>query len=304
MPEPVGWVSEAGPIALLSSPHYWYGEATIMGTWGIGIMDNDLAQDVKDAFEDALAETGSTLRAARRVRRQYQEDLDEFDEYPDLVLALAWLLSARGRADKALFGETVKVIREGLSLRRWEDSPEYEERRQKEQEFLEVLEGRAPHPEPYKRPRRIRVKVGDIFEIALSDGRKAYCQYVFFDPMMGELVQVFNLITRETPSLEAILASGPKFPPVFTVPSVGVEQGTWRVIGNVEVKDFKYPMFKAGNEDSQGRVSVWWLYDGGREIRVGKLPPGAERYEFRVVWAPVNLTRRIETGENYYDRLR
>ncbi|MBI2908787.1 MAG: hypothetical protein HYX92_14185 [Chloroflexi bacterium] len=275
-----------------------------MGTWETDIMGNDLAQDVKIAFEGALEDRRSISGAVKVVKEQYRESLDDPDAYPDFVLALGWLAGARGKLDETLKEEAGRVIREGLSLRKWQDVPEYEERRQKEQQFLEVLEGKAPHPEPYKRRRRVRLKIGDVFEIPLSDERKAFGQYVFLDPKTGYLVQIFNLISRETPSVDAILKSGPKFPPVFTGPGVAVEEGWWRVIGHAEVKGFKYPVFRSGNYDKEGRVAAWWLYDGKVDVKVGKLPPGAEKYEFLVIWSPQDVARRIETGENFYDTLR
>ena len=41
------------------------------------------------------------------------------------------------------------------------------------------------------------VKLGNIFEITLSDERKAIGHYVYWDKKNGPFIQVFNYIARE-----------------------------------------------------------------------------------------------------------
>lgn len=266
-----------------------------MGTWGTGIMESDLAQDVKSFFDDSLSAGKSVPVILREARDKFADSLTDPDEYPDLILALAWLASSSGELPPELGQEAKKVIVERLSLTRWVDSGDYEKRRNEEERFLDVLEGRARQPEKPK-PDRIRTKVGDIYEIPLASGMNAYAQYACTDKKYGALIRVFNLLAKETPSLDAILASGLKFPPVITIPRVAVNAGRWRIIGNRKVKDFVFPAFRAGNADSNGRVSVWWLYDGKTDTRVDQLPEGAEKYEVLVIWGFDNLERRIESG--------
>ena len=118
-----------------------------MGAWGTDVLDNDVAQDVRAEFEQAIAATGSTAAAISAVRQQFEEYLDDQDDYPEVVLSLAWLASARGDIPAPIRDEAIKVIREGLGSRKWADTPDYEERRAVEQRFQDVLDGRAPHPE-------------------------------------------------------------------------------------------------------------------------------------------------------------
>ena len=62
---------------------------------------------------------------------------------------------------------------------------------------------------------RVRLKVGNILEIPLSDGRRAFGQYVHRDKM-GPLLQVFDLITVRDIQLDQLQNARPLFPPIYT----------------------------------------------------------------------------------------
>jgi hypothetical protein len=87
------------------------------------------------------------------------------------------------------------------------------------------------------------VKIGDIVEIPLSGGRKAFGQYVFMDRKNGPLLQVFDLITDREFDLERLRNANPLFPPVITGLFAAVRTGFWRVVGHMPVEEFVYPKF-------------------------------------------------------------
>ncbi|RME58482.1 hypothetical protein D6779_06370 [Candidatus Parcubacteria bacterium] len=151
-----------------------------------------------------------------------------------------------------------------------------------------------------------RVSVGDVFEIPLSDGRKAYGQYVFRDEKEGPLIQVFDLITegkvQPEQVLERLKMAKPLFPPVITGVFAAVRTGLWKVIGRLPVQEFTYPKFVAAFWDEKtGKAKKWFLYDGKKDIPVGpSLPEEYKRLEFLVVWSPYDVMHRIETGEYPY----
>ena len=151
-----------------------------------------------------------------------------------------------------------------------------------------------------------RVRVGDVFEIPLSDGRKAYGQYVFRDKKMGPLVQVFDLITEgDLPPeevLERLKSAKPLFPPVITGVFAAVRTGLWKVIGRLPIREFTYPKFVSTFYDQKtGKARIWFLYDGEKDIRIGpELPEEYKQLEFLMVWSPYDVMYRIETGEYPY----
>jgi hypothetical protein len=147
-----------------------------------------------------------------------------------------------------------------------------------------------------------KVRIGDIFEIPLPDGRRAYGQYVFKDKM-GPLIQVFDLITPIEISIEQLKNAGPLFPPVFTGLFAAIRTGLWKVIGQLPVATFSYQKFISTMYFSDtNQVGTWYLWDGERYTPIGrKLPKEYKHLEQLIVWDPNNLARRIETGKNPED---
>ncbi len=143
------------------------------------------------------------------------------------------------------------------------------------------------------------LKIGDIFEMTLSDHRKAYGQYIYWDKKMGPLVQIFDLIFVDEINLEDLAAAKPLFPPVITGLFAAVKTGLWNVIGNFPVKDFKYHPFVSTLFDQKtGEARIWFLWDGEKSIKLGyQLTASQKQLEYLTVWNPPNLMKRIETGE-------
>lgn len=141
-------------------------------------------------------------------------------------------------------------------------------------------------------------KEGDIFEIPLSNGRKAYGQYLYFSKL-GPIIQIFSLITTETASLDQILDSKPLFPPVITGLFAALNKKKWKVIGNNPITQFSHPKFiRTLYNQRTGEAGIWFLWDGKDEIRIGSvLPVEYKSLEFLVVWNPQDVVDRIETGK-------
>lgn len=147
-----------------------------------------------------------------------------------------------------------------------------------------------------------RIKVGDIFEIPLSKGRRAYGQFVFKDQKMGPLIQIFDHVNGiDDPSdLEQLKKADLLFPPVITGLYAAIKTGFWRIIGYLPVESFVYPKFISAMYDSRtNRVGVWYMWDGEQSIPIGRqLSEEFKQLEQLVVWDPHDIVHRIETGEN------
>lgn len=148
----------------------------------------------------------------------------------------------------------------------------------------------------------IRIRVGDIFQIPLSDSRKAYGQYVKKDPM-GPVVKIFDLITEENIEPDKVRAAGLLFPPVITGLFAAVKSGLWKRIGHIPISNFEYQNFISATYDEKTKqVGTWYLWDGDHFVPLGKtLPEQYKQLEQLIVWEPKTLVRRIETGENPYE---
>lgn len=147
-----------------------------------------------------------------------------------------------------------------------------------------------------------RITVGDIFDIPLTDGRRALGQYVFSDEKYGPLIQVYDLITEEPINIVQLKAASPLFPPVITGLFAAIRNGIWNVVGHLPIADFGYPCFVSAHYDQRtGRVHYWYLWDGKRPRPIGpRLPEKHKQLEYLVVWSPHDVVHRIETGEYPY----
>jgi hypothetical protein len=145
------------------------------------------------------------------------------------------------------------------------------------------------------------IKVGDIFEIPLSEGRKAFGHYLYFSKK-GPLVQIYNIITEKDIEIQEITKAEPLFPPVITGLHAAIKAKMWRVIGHIAVVDFVHPFFVSTlYNEKTGKAGLWFLWDGQKDVRIGSiLPEKYKNLEFLIVWNPKNIERRIETGEMPY----
>jgi hypothetical protein len=151
-------------------------------------------------------------------------------------------------------------------------------------------------------------KVGDVFEIPLSDGRKAYGQYMFQDKKVGPLIQVFDLITEGDAQSNQVLSqlkdAGFLFPPVVTGLFAAIRTSLWKIIGHMPVTKFAYPKFVSTMHEGYQQRGLWFLWDGKTWVELGhELAEEYKESEFLVVWDPHDIAHRIETGENPYAKL-
>ncbi len=149
--------------------------------------------------------------------------------------------------------------------------------------------------------KKIRITIGDIFEIPLSGGRKAYGQYVYHDKKTGPLICVFDSTAyNELYQQDNLLLSESLFPPIFTGLFAAIRTGLWKIIGHSEINSFHYPNFVSAVYSSEtGKVKMWYLWDGNEFVKIGPvLPQQYQSLEYLIVWAPQDIAKRIEIG--YY----
>ena len=159
----------------------------------------------------------------------------------------------------------------------------------------------------------IRANIGDIFQIPLSMGEKAYGQYMVME-VGGPIIRIFNLIVKKEapdPALEEIINHNLLFAPIYSS-LVSIRSGKWKVIGNKKVEDFNIPHFVYAYRDiKSNRVTKWFLYTGERKIfglfskALGdRLPNEYQSLEFKGVYSPDLVEKRIETGKDIYNSLK
>jgi hypothetical protein len=142
-----------------------------------------------------------------------------------------------------------------------------------------------------------RLKVGDIFEIPLHDGRMAYGRYLMLS-RMGPIIQVFSLKSEKNVELNEIIKSPELFPPIITGLFAAIKSGFWKVIGNIPYDGSYHPKFLSTNYTQDGHANIWYLWDEENETILGKeLPNKFKGLEYLVVWDPPSVVERIESGK-------
>lgn len=169
----------------------------------------------------------------------------------------------------------------------------------------------AAKPKKARRPR-----VNDFYAVPLPDGRFGHLQYVHHEPQWGDIVQVFSIITEGCPAtikdlVKDLDGAQLLFPPVITAVTVGIRVGNWIFLGNRPPSEqFRIPLFRSTisrllRGEEPGVYDDWWLWSGGDTWQpVGKLNDEQRKLEYNVAWPPLDLARRIVTGENEYERFK
>jgi hypothetical protein len=151
---------------------------------------------------------------------------------------------------------------------------------------------------------RLKLRVGSILEIPLSDGRKAYGRYFHRDPKMGQILQVYDLFLKKDENLDLSLLKDTRdlFQPIFVGISGAVRARIWKIVGYLPVENFSYPGFLwptwSGDPPT---VYHWSFWDGTKSIKLGtKLPDEYKKYEYIGGYAAPDIAKRIETGEESF----
>jgi len=144
----------------------------------------------------------------------------------------------------------------------------------------------------------VKVQFGDIVEIRTRKGL-AYAQYTHRHENYGALIRVFDRLYKSRPADIAEVASNPVRFTTFFPLQAAVNRHIVDLVGKVRVPERlqAFPLFRDGVADPPtGRVAVWWLWDGEREWRVGKLTSEQRRLPIRGIWNDTFLVERIEEG--------
>jgi hypothetical protein len=110
-----------------------------MGTWGAGIFENDVALDIRDDFEQDVADGLNVYEATRKALEEWGEALDDMDNGPVIYLALAALQVECGEVYRSIREKALEIINSGQELERWRENPDLQPERRK---VLEELKGK------------------------------------------------------------------------------------------------------------------------------------------------------------------
>ena len=91
-----------------------------MGTWGTGLFSSDMARDIRDFYRERIEDGIEDAEATRLTLEKFRSYLDDPEEGPVVLVALAVTQSKIGRLDPVVRGRALAAIDSGADLATWE----------------------------------------------------------------------------------------------------------------------------------------------------------------------------------------
>lgn len=118
-----------------------------MGAHGVGIFDDDVACDARAAMLDQFRAGLSVEAATDAVLEDLADFLDDEEDGPVTIMALASTQWDAGRLDKRIKARALKLIAAGVDFR-WQDTEYLDQRRAVLAELGAKLNTPPPPPVP------------------------------------------------------------------------------------------------------------------------------------------------------------
>ena len=176
-----------------------------MGTWGTGLFSSDVARDIRDFYRERIEEGIEDAEATRLTLEKFQSYLDDPEEGPVLLVALAATQSKIGRLDPGVRGRALAAIDSGADLAMWaQENPKLLPRRR---EVLAKARAQLTGTQPVRKRLRPPPRpscgliAGDILALTLPN-RVA----------LWRVVRIKSHRRGETPYLERLDFNGSEVP--------------------------------------------------------------------------------------------
>ena len=146
-----------------------------MGAWGAGIFSNDTAADIRGDFREALEDGLSPEQATEKLIKSAGETADDQDDATFFWTGLAAAQMALGVLQPRVRDRAISLIEAGGDVAQFVDAKTAAKRKLVLEKLRGQLLGTQKAPVRVRRPRRVPspVSVGDVFLLALDDGRQA-----------------------------------------------------------------------------------------------------------------------------------
>jgi hypothetical protein len=139
-------------------------------------------------------------------------------------------------------------------------------------------------------------KPGDVVEIKTKRGL-AYAQYALRKPRWGALIRVLPGFHNTRPDEFAVLVKQSERFVTFFPLQAAIDRQLFEIVAHepVPASAHKLPLFRAaGHIDREGFIHDWWLWDGEKSWRIGKLNPEQRKLPIQEVVNDTLLIQRIE----------
>ena len=114
-----------------------------MGTWGPKIYEDDLAQDIKEEYEELIEEGKNNEEAIQEICLRYKEEIEDVEESSLFWMAFADILYEHKNLTKYVKEKALKEIESGKNLEKWKreaSEQDYIKRKSEIEKLREKLE--------------------------------------------------------------------------------------------------------------------------------------------------------------------
>lgn len=151
------------------------------------------------------------------------------------------------------------------------------------------------------RKKKVNVNIGDVFVIKIDEFTYSYGQVVA-EGIISDCMVVYDIISTKHPSLDEITSK----PVVFLIQTVNsrIEDGIWEVIGNIQIPNINFPIYKVESEDG-----FMIAKHDGAILKENPIPSEIQNLMELESWSPVSLEKAIKAKygnanwDSYYDDL-
>ena len=92
-----------------------------MGTWGPKLYEDDLAEDIKNEYEELLEKGKNNKEAIEDICQIYKEEIEDSDEKSIFWMVLADILYKHKNLTEFVKEKALKEIELGKNLERWKN---------------------------------------------------------------------------------------------------------------------------------------------------------------------------------------
>lgn len=154
-----------------------------MGTWGPGIYQDDIAEDIRDEYKDKLHRGKTGEEITQMLIEEYGDSLYDIDDAPVFWFALADTQWNLGRLENSVKEKALYFLDEGSNLKRWEnENPRLAKKRKAVLDSLkEKLLSKQPEEKKISQYKLYHCewKIGDVFAYKFKD-EPLKDKYIFF----------------------------------------------------------------------------------------------------------------------------
>lgn len=188
-----------------------------MGTWGTGIYQNDVSEDVKDDYISKLKAGKSDEEALNEILQEYDNEINDIDEKYNVFFGLADTLWKKGRLTAEMKQFVLNLIEEEEQSDKWETEKIKKDRQKALNKLKEKLNSEMPARKKIAihKPYVMGWEAGDVYTFQIKSKIENYEEYVgwyvlfYVDKIIkddwqvkgvyDEVAEVYFFLTKEKP---------------------------------------------------------------------------------------------------------